>query len=141
MQFLEDIELVNMFSWGSAVLAYLYRELCDTSMRLKVDLCGHVQILQIWVWSRITLLCHARAQQVCISEEQAADVLQGIPFLPYGVQWRRGFSWIHTAHHSVRIMRDILNRMVEGQFMIWNPQRLAEFLMEIEFIYVGQHAH
>ncbi|XP_075494776.1 serine/threonine-protein phosphatase 7 long form homolog [Primulina tabacum] len=117
LQFFEEIELVNTYSWGSAVLAYLYRELCDTSMKLKVDLCGSVQILQIWVWSRITLLCPDRAQHISISEEQAADVLQGLPFPPYGARWRRGFSWTHTAHHSVRIMRYMLDRMVEGQFL------------------------
>ncbi|XP_075521307.1 serine/threonine-protein phosphatase 7 long form homolog [Primulina tabacum] len=117
LQFLEDIEIVNMFSLSSAVLAYLYRELCDTSMRLKVDLCGPVQILQIWVWSRITLLCPDRAQQISILEEQAAYVLQGLPFPPYGARWRHGFSWTHTAHHSIRIMRDMLDRMVEGQFL------------------------
>ncbi|XP_073303662.1 serine/threonine-protein phosphatase 7 long form homolog [Primulina huaijiensis] len=117
LQFLEDIEMVNTFSWGSAVLAYLYRELCDTSMGLKIDLCGPVQILQIWVWSRITILCPDRAQQVPISQEQVADMLQGLPFPPYGARWRHGFSWTHTAHHSVRIMRDMLDRMVEGQFL------------------------
>ncbi|XP_075483809.1 serine/threonine-protein phosphatase 7 long form homolog [Primulina tabacum] len=111
LQFLEDIEFVNTYSWGSAVLAYLYRELCDTSMSLKVDLCGPVQILQIWVWSRIILLCPDRAQQVSISEEQ------GLPFPPYGARWRRGFSWTHTAQHSVRIMRDMLDMMVEGHFL------------------------
>ncbi|XP_073318086.1 serine/threonine-protein phosphatase 7 long form homolog [Primulina huaijiensis] len=86
-------------------------------MRLKVDLCGPVQILQIWVWSRITLLCPDRTQQVSMSEEHAGDVLQGLPFPPYGARWRRRFSWTHTAHHSVRIMRDMLDRMVEGQFL------------------------
>ncbi|XP_073286795.1 serine/threonine-protein phosphatase 7 long form homolog, partial [Primulina huaijiensis] len=101
LQFLEDIEMVNTFSWGSAVLAYLYRDLCDTSIGLKVDLCGSVKILHIWVWSRITLFCPDRAQQVSISEEQAEDVLQGLPFLPYGARRRRGFSWTHTAHHSL----------------------------------------
>ncbi|XP_075489193.1 serine/threonine-protein phosphatase 7 long form homolog [Primulina tabacum] len=84
--------MVNTFGWGSAVLAYLYRELCDTSMGLKVDLCGPVQILHIWVWSRIILLCPDRAQQVSISEEQAADVLQGLSFPTYGARWRRRFS-------------------------------------------------
>ncbi|XP_073029259.1 serine/threonine-protein phosphatase 7 long form homolog [Primulina eburnea] len=103
LQFLEDIELVNTYSWGSAVLAYLYRELCDTSMRLKVDLCGPVQILP--------------SSTGIYLEEQAADVLQGLPFPPYGARWRRGFSWTHTAHHSVRIMRDMLDMMVEGQFL------------------------
>ncbi|XP_073046468.1 serine/threonine-protein phosphatase 7 long form homolog [Primulina eburnea] len=124
LQFLEDIELVNTYSWGSAVLAYLYRELCDTSMSLKGDLCGPVQILQIWVWSRIILLCPDRAEHVSISAEQAADVMQGLPFPPYGARWRRGFSWTHTAHHSVRIMRDMLDRMVEGQFL-WTVYDMA----------------
>ncbi|XP_073055286.1 uncharacterized protein [Primulina eburnea] len=32
-------------------------------------------------------------------------------------RWRRGFSWTHTVHHSVRIMREMLDRMVEGQFL------------------------
>ncbi|XP_073026717.1 serine/threonine-protein phosphatase 7 long form homolog isoform X2 [Primulina eburnea] len=109
--------MVNTFSWGYVVLAYLYRELCDTSMGLKVYFCGPVQILQIWVWSRITLLCLDRAQQVSMSEEQAADVIQGLPFPPYGARWRRGFSWTHTTHHSVRIMRDMLDMMVEGLFL------------------------
>ncbi|XP_075522426.1 serine/threonine-protein phosphatase 7 long form homolog [Primulina tabacum] len=86
-------------------------------MGLNVDLCGPVKILQIWVWSIITLLCPDRAQQVSMSADQVADVLQDLPFPPYGAQWRRGFSWTHTAHHSVRVMRDMLDRMVEGQFL------------------------
>ncbi|XP_075512729.1 serine/threonine-protein phosphatase 7 long form homolog [Primulina tabacum] len=52
-----------------------------------------------------------------MSAEQAGDMLQGLPFPPYGARWRRGFSWTYTAHHSVRIMRDMLDRMVEGQFL------------------------
>ncbi|XP_073153449.1 serine/threonine-protein phosphatase 7 long form homolog [Henckelia pumila] len=112
----KDIDRVNTYSWGSAVLAYLYRELCNTSMESKSDLCGPLQILQIWVWSRITLLTPDRVQQSHLASEQVADVLQGLPFPPYGAKWKRGFSWVHTVRHSVRVMRDMLDRMVDGQF-------------------------
>ncbi|XP_073318160.1 serine/threonine-protein phosphatase 7 long form homolog [Primulina huaijiensis] len=138
LQFLDDIEIVNTFRGGSAVLAYLYRELCDTSMRLKVDLSGPVQILHIWVWSRITLLCPDRAQQLSMSAEQAGDVLQGLPFPPYGARWRRGFSRTHTAHHSVRIMRDMLDRMVEGRFL-WTIYDMES--LEVSRILDGNRIH
>ncbi|XP_075524039.1 serine/threonine-protein phosphatase 7 long form homolog [Primulina tabacum] len=138
IKFIEDIEIMNTYSWDSAVLAYLYRELCDISMRLKVDLCGPVQILQIWVWSKITLLCPDRAQHVSISQEQAADVLQDLPFPPYGACWRREFSWTHTAHHSVRIMRDMLDRMVEGQFL-WTIYDMES--LEVGGILNGNRIH
>ncbi|XP_073152055.1 serine/threonine-protein phosphatase 7 long form homolog [Henckelia pumila] len=111
-----DIDRVNTYSWGSAVLAYLYRELCNTSMESKNGLCGLLQILQIWVWSRITLLTPDMVQQSHLASEQVADVLQGLSFPPYGAKWKRGFSWVHTVRHSVRIMRDMLDRIIDGQF-------------------------
>ncbi|XP_073120213.1 serine/threonine-protein phosphatase 7 long form homolog [Henckelia pumila] len=116
LSFLEDIDMVNTYSWGSAVLAYLYHELCNTCMELKKDLCGPLQTLQIWVWSRITLLTPDRVQQSHLESDQVADVLQGLSYPPFGAKWRRGFSWVHTMRYSVCTMRDMLDRMVDGQF-------------------------
>ncbi|XP_073136214.1 serine/threonine-protein phosphatase 7 long form homolog [Henckelia pumila] len=116
LSFLKDIDTVTTYSWGSAVLAYLYRELCNTSLVLKKDICGPLQLLQIWVWSRITLLTPDRVQQNQLESDQVADVLQGLPFPPYGAKWKRGFSWVQTVRHSVRTMRNMIDRMVDGQF-------------------------
>ncbi|XP_073147080.1 serine/threonine-protein phosphatase 7 long form homolog [Henckelia pumila] len=128
LPFIQDIDKVNTYSWGSAVLAYLYRELCNTSMELKKDLCGPLQILQIWVWSSITLLSPNRLQLSHMTSEHAADVLQGLPFPPYGAQWKRGFSWVHTVRHFVRTIRDMLDRKFKWTVYDMESPELTRFL-------------
>ncbi|KAL0299369.1 UNVERIFIED_CONTAM: Serine/threonine-protein phosphatase 7 long form [Sesamum radiatum] len=54
---LEDIVAARNYSWGSAVLAFLYRELCNASKKGKAAIGGALQLVQIWAWSRIILLC------------------------------------------------------------------------------------
>ncbi|KZV36546.1 hypothetical protein F511_21895 [Dorcoceras hygrometricum] len=56
-------------------------------MGQKVDICGPVQLLQIWVWSRITVLCPDKEQQCSTEPEDAADALQGLPIPPYGAAY------------------------------------------------------
>ncbi|KZV35967.1 serine/threonine-protein phosphatase 7 long form [Dorcoceras hygrometricum] len=82
LQFLEDIDMVNTYSCGSAVLAYLYRELWSTAMGQKVDICGPVKLLQIWAWSRFTVLCPDKEQQCSTTPEDASDALQGLHIPP-----------------------------------------------------------
>ncbi|KAL0378329.1 UNVERIFIED_CONTAM: hypothetical protein Sradi_3138400 [Sesamum radiatum] len=50
---LEEINTARNYSWGSAVLAFLYRELCHASLKGKAAIGGALQLLQIWTWSRI----------------------------------------------------------------------------------------
>jgi hypothetical protein len=49
---LEDLTQCGQLSWGSAVLAYLYRGLCKATAIGAKDLVGAVQLLQIWAWTR-----------------------------------------------------------------------------------------
>ena len=44
---LEDIETARNYSWGSAVLAFLYRELCNASTKGKAAIGGALQLLQV----------------------------------------------------------------------------------------------
>ncbi|KAL0368456.1 UNVERIFIED_CONTAM: hypothetical protein Scaly_1064500 [Sesamum calycinum] len=46
---LEDIVEAKNYSWGSAVLAFLYRELCNANTKGKVAIGGVLQLLQ-FIW-------------------------------------------------------------------------------------------
>uniref|UniRef100_K4AIR8 Aminotransferase-like plant mobile domain-containing protein n=1 Tax=Setaria italica TaxID=4555 RepID=K4AIR8_SETIT len=47
---------IRGYSWGSAVLAWLYKQLCDACRRTAKDanLGGCAYLLQIWIWERIS---------------------------------------------------------------------------------------
>ena len=48
-----DLERVDEYSWGSATLAYLYRNLCRASRKGPKDIGGCLLLLQIWSWEHI----------------------------------------------------------------------------------------
>ncbi|KAL0344277.1 UNVERIFIED_CONTAM: Serine/threonine-protein phosphatase 7 long form [Sesamum angustifolium] len=56
LRHMEIIDEERPSNWGTAVLAYLYRELCMASQRGKTNIGGAMQLLQIWAWSRIITL-------------------------------------------------------------------------------------
>lgn len=47
-------EMIAAYSWGSAVLAWLYRHLCEASCRTATEatLGGCAHLLQVWIWER-----------------------------------------------------------------------------------------
>jgi len=52
---LTDWDTAGGYSWGSAVLGYLYRQLCEACRRSSPNssLGGCVYLLQLWMWSRL----------------------------------------------------------------------------------------
>ncbi|CAN6200537.1 unnamed protein product [Urochloa humidicola] len=52
---LTDWDQAGMYSWASAVLAFLYRHLCEACRRTSTtgSLGGCVYLLQLWMWSRL----------------------------------------------------------------------------------------
>ncbi|KAK5775497.1 serine/threonine-protein phosphatase 7 long form homolog [Gossypium arboreum] len=53
---LADLHNVRSYSWGSAVLAMLYRELCRTTKPHAVDIGGCLLLLQSWALYRMPFL-------------------------------------------------------------------------------------
>ena len=49
---LEDFDTAGRYSWGSAVLAWLYRELCRATDSDSCDIAGALILVQLWAWSR-----------------------------------------------------------------------------------------
>ena len=52
---LEDLDVCGTKSWGSAVLAYLYREMSKVALIQNSELKGCLSLLQVWAWERLHL--------------------------------------------------------------------------------------
>jgi hypothetical protein len=52
---LTDWDTIGGYSWASAVLAFLYRQLCEACRRSSrtASLGGCVYLLQLWMWAHI----------------------------------------------------------------------------------------
>ncbi|XP_073051629.1 serine/threonine-protein phosphatase 7 long form homolog isoform X2 [Primulina eburnea] len=104
LQLLLNIPRVSRYSWGSAVLSFLYRELCKSSIIGRKIICWPLLILQVWAWSRMTSLspdvhgyCHIVPAAPDVNDNDYDTILQ---IAPYGARWARHFSHTHTSTHS-----------------------------------------
>ncbi|KAL0352428.1 UNVERIFIED_CONTAM: protein MAINTENANCE OF MERISTEMS [Sesamum calycinum] len=112
---LEDIVAARNYSWGSAVLAFLYRELCNASKKGKAAIGGALQLVQIWAWSRIIPLCPGLgAPRVHMGPHQI-DNNRVLPGAPYGAMWNCEHTFTRTVRTTVRVIRDILDEMQYDQ--------------------------
>ncbi|KAD6796448.1 hypothetical protein E3N88_07344 [Mikania micrantha] len=84
---LENLTACGQLSWGSAVLAVLYRNLCKATSSNANNIGGPMYILQLWAWCRITTI--------------APRIL--LPFdnrRPYGAMVMRQFGMVqHIPSH------------------------------------------
>ncbi|XP_019066952.2 serine/threonine-protein phosphatase 7 long form homolog [Solanum lycopersicum] len=104
LAFLDPIHDVGKYSWGSAVLAYLYRALCRASIGNVIDICGFIPLLQVWCWERIFPV------QPSAPPQHDGDML-----LPYASRWTRVIDRDTESHHVLIPIRDQLDNMMEDQ--------------------------
>ncbi|KAL0388580.1 UNVERIFIED_CONTAM: Serine/threonine-protein phosphatase 7 long form [Sesamum radiatum] len=117
---LEDIVAARNYSWGSAVLAFLYRELCNASEKGKAAIGGALQLVQIWAWSRIIPLCPGLGAPCVHMGPHQIDNNRVLPGAPYGAIWNCEHTFTRTVRTTIRVIRDILDEMQYDQF-IWQP--------------------
>ncbi|KAK4409287.1 protein MAIN-LIKE 1 [Sesamum angolense] len=111
---LEDIVAARNYSWGSAVLAFLYRELCNASEKRQscnrwrvavgTDLglvTHHSTLSRTW--------CHVYIWPTPIDNNRV------LPGAPYGAMWNCEHTFTRTVRTTVRIIRDILDEMQYDQ--------------------------
>nr|XP_016480430.1 PREDICTED: serine/threonine-protein phosphatase 7 long form homolog [Nicotiana tabacum] len=107
----ERLDDIPQYSWGAAVLAYLYRQLCRATMGTQRDVAGFLLLLQVWAWERFMQL-----------QPPLTPLAPGVPppFLPLARRWvlRRGYGREYEARHNLPLCRDLLD-LLEGAQFIW----------------------
>ncbi|KAE8711218.1 hypothetical protein F3Y22_tig00110300pilonHSYRG00045 [Hibiscus syriacus] len=57
LRHLIDFDEAERYSWGAAVLAFLFREMCRATNYKKTAIGGCLLLLQSWAWFRMPFLC------------------------------------------------------------------------------------
>ncbi|KAL8502920.1 hypothetical protein ACS0TY_021881 [Phlomoides rotata] len=110
LQRIENIVHAGTYSWGSAVLAYLYRELVMLQTLRKPVL------VELYLFYRIPAIqpTNRGHRLMLTSLEGFTGRNLGLP--PYGSRWNTNHSYAHTTRFSVRIYRDMFDRMNDRDF-------------------------
>ena len=53
---LEDLDDIHTYSWGSAALAWLYREMCGACAKEATQIGGAVILIQLWAYENISFI-------------------------------------------------------------------------------------
>nr|AAO37542.1 putative mutator-like transposase [Oryza sativa Japonica Group]AAO72391.1 mutator-like transposase [Oryza sativa Japonica Group] len=121
---LADWDEAGTFSWGSAALAWLYRQLCDACRRQGGDanLAGCVWLLQVWMWMRLPVGRPMwRTHQAW--PHQDADRCPTVAHLwesvPSPVVGRRNLAYYHYTNEM-----DYL----QPEHVVWMPYQAQEVL-------------
>ncbi|KAL8484848.1 hypothetical protein ACS0TY_027223 [Phlomoides rotata] len=120
-----DIEIAGLYSWSSAVLVCLYRELCLASdAQPRAIFAGLVSLLQIWAWSRISTIRPINLDSVLFQGPLLGGDGNFLGIPPYGSRWLTQHTHIHSARHSIRVYRDMFDRMDDNEFS-WEVYDMA----------------
>ncbi|KAL0320927.1 UNVERIFIED_CONTAM: hypothetical protein Sradi_5354200 [Sesamum radiatum] len=126
---MENIDEESTSNWGTAVLAYLYRELCTASQRGKTNIGGAMQLLQIWAWSRIITLAPIPSNNVADLMPTIDDPENILPVPPYARRRIRPtmpyvlFGYIRSYARKRVVRPDVGNgRGTVPDYMNWYHQ-------------------
>uniref|UniRef100_A0A2N9IAZ4 Aminotransferase-like plant mobile domain-containing protein n=1 Tax=Fagus sylvatica TaxID=28930 RepID=A0A2N9IAZ4_FAGSY len=140
---LEDFDAAGRYSWGSAVLAWLYRELCRATDPNACDIAGALILVQLWAWSRFPHISPAiksiqpivnavddanananvdadadvevPADDADADVEVPADAAQPLPGGPYGTRWRNAKDIKDVSTHVLEQYRSDFSRQRPDQ--------------------------
>ncbi|KAL9678324.1 hypothetical protein QQ045_016168 [Rhodiola kirilowii] len=114
---LADLDSLSSYSWGGAVLAYLYHSLCNACELKATQLSGCAILLQLWAWEHMITGRPRRLAQA--AQPPGSDIdPERLPALGY--KWNVPKSFMHTAHHVLMLYRDLLDRQ-EANDVVWTP--------------------
>jgi len=109
---LADLQQTGHYSWGSAVLAYLYRELCMATDYSQRQVSGCLTLLQLWAWDRFSQL---RPERPPLPDPHM-DIYPQPP--PLGFRWTAGREFLSPRHDMLRKYRLLLDQMTIDEVFI-----------------------
>ncbi|XP_074291890.1 serine/threonine-protein phosphatase 7 long form homolog isoform X2 [Silene latifolia] len=120
---LEDLTQIDEISWGSGVLACLYRNMCKASKKSVWQIAGPILLLQLWSWERISIGRPIIRKSHVVEEEGVnyplgSQLRAGVD--PLGCKWLRVHRYYKDHRLGLNVLRDLLDKMVELQF-VWVP--------------------
>ncbi|KAF7824736.1 serine/threonine-protein phosphatase 7 long form-like protein [Senna tora] len=110
---LQDLSQAGKYSWGSAVLAFMYREMCTAIRYDQVNIGGCMHLLHVWVWDRFPMLAprvegrHPRR----LSDEEELQLYPIHP--PLGYRWTDYKGSKSFPMHMVSWYRKIIDQMID----------------------------
>ncbi|CAK8532814.1 unnamed protein product [Lathyrus sativus] len=104
--FVGDLLKCGTYSWSSACLAKLYREMCKAAVKSVRSLSGCALLLTSWAFTRIPLFTPVTTVE---------------PSHPYAQRWaQRGMNYTANPRFHLQGCRNALDHMREHDF-IWRP--------------------
>ncbi|KAJ1686186.1 hypothetical protein LUZ63_017576 [Rhynchospora breviuscula] len=108
---IQNVDDPPKYSWGTAVLAYLYRGLCSASVMSTQELTAPCIFLQIWAWTRFP-----------IGRPQALFFENGLEGRPLGVRWVGEHKYINVPRGSVSEYRRAFEELRDDD-VNWRPYK------------------
>ncbi|XP_050242297.1 serine/threonine-protein phosphatase 7 long form homolog [Quercus robur] len=109
LKLLDDFGVAGEYSWGSATLAYLYKELCTAAIKKSMEIAGPVFILQLWAWEHLPYLTPIPINPTNLNGDD-----------PYGCRWDTKRTFTHTPTHVLRSYRSNHDTHNNKQ-VVWTP--------------------
>ncbi|GFY96070.1 hypothetical protein Acr_11g0003760 [Actinidia rufa] len=107
-------------SWGSAVLAMLYRSMCRATKIGQRQITGALLLLQIWACERFPRMCPHRMDDHIAGQQPLLIGGMHFPGGPWGARWRSRFRTTTTSTYVIRVYRDQLDCLRPDEFT-WRP--------------------
>ncbi|GFZ00961.1 hypothetical protein Acr_14g0005960 [Actinidia rufa] len=106
-----DLDAAGACSWGSAVLAMLYRSMCRATKTGQRQIAGALLLLQ-----RFPRMCPHRVEDHTAGQQPLLIGGMHFPGGPWGARWRSRFRTTTISTHVVRVYRDQLDRLRPDKF-------------------------
>ena len=114
LPFLRDLMDCAQYSWGGALLAYLYNELTQVAIQKSNTLCGCMVLLQLWSWTHIA-----------IGRPDVTLPTHLDPNLPLGCKWNVTRHWKETPK-NINFYRNELD-ILPDELVTWDPYPIGTF--------------